>query len=276
MALRAATLRRLQKELEEVQCNWDTRPIDDNLFCWHIRDLRGGCIEVRFPEDYPFKPPSIASIPNDDGEKVPLCKMLGFDRSWIDGNEWSPHLTVAKILAVPVIEPCNALGAFLDALQIPEKDAMLVSIGCGGSVMRQKYPPVMQAAFKDGKSCFLLLIDPQLLLTSSRSAVVSGNNFTIVFQQRSLTKLDVPALQRIIRVFREQGGEVHVRDHRGAAYRGVHYPIMQKLDCLTSPAGKLRSGGLLQEDRCVLTITAPSQTCVCVCDVRVRAVDNAS
>jgi hypothetical protein len=263
--------RRLQKELEEVRCSWDTRLVDDNLFCWHIRGLRGGCIEIRFPKDYPFKPPCIATIPNDDGEEVPLCKMLGFDRSLIKNSHgglihsrWSPTLTVARLLTEPV-EPCNAFGSFLDALQIPNKDALLVSIGCGGSVMRQKYPPIMQAAFKGGKSCFLLLIDPHLLLTSSRLAVVSGNNFTIMFQQRTLTKLDVPPLQRIIRAFREQGGEVHVRDHRGASFRGALYPITARLDCLTSPApGKLRSGGFQQEDRCVMTITEPSQTCVCV------------
>ena len=101
-------LRRIQKELQELgadpPCNCSAGPVGDDLFHWQGTIMgpedspyHGGVffLEISFPPDYPFKPPRVkfttriyhCNINADGGICLDILK-----------NQWSPALTISKVL----------------------------------------------------------------------------------------------------------------------------------------------------------------------------------
>src|SRR3990167_5371088 len=105
-------IKRLQKELTELQqdegcqSQISAEPVDSSSwFLWHgviygapDSVYAGGLfhLEIRFPLDYPFKPPEITFKtkvyhPNINSQGK-VCKGI------LDYNNWSPALTIRKVL----------------------------------------------------------------------------------------------------------------------------------------------------------------------------------
>ena len=102
-------LRRINKELQDLerdppaQCT--AGPAEEDLFHWQatIRGppgtpYEGGvfCLMIRFPMDYPFRPPSVKFStkiyhPNIDSNGNPCIEI-------IERPQWSPALTISKVL----------------------------------------------------------------------------------------------------------------------------------------------------------------------------------
>ena len=100
--------RRIRKELEEVrrdppaQCS--AGPIGENIFNWQATILgpsdspfQGGVfiLEIRFPNNYPFKPPMVRFSTKIYHPNIDSSGNICLD---ILQNQWSPALTIAKVL----------------------------------------------------------------------------------------------------------------------------------------------------------------------------------
>jgi ubiquitin-conjugating enzyme E2 D/E len=102
------SLKRIQKELKDLEreppSNCSAGPIDDNLYHWKGTIMgptespyEGGLfwLDIHFPIDYPFKPPKIKfdtyiyhpNIHNNGSICLDILK-----------NQWSPALTISKVL----------------------------------------------------------------------------------------------------------------------------------------------------------------------------------
>jgi len=188
---------------------------------------------------------------------------------------WSPALTVPRLLAIPP-RPSNSL-AFLDALPCADDMSVLfISVGCGGPIMRQKYPPPIQALHASGRTCCLVLIDPHLFadgrgafqgtVLSDSLAYASGPNYRIVYAQIALRKQDLDPFRDAVHAFREQGCDVHLRDHRGghgAAFGGIDYPLTRHLRADVpkySDAGAIVRDAIV-DDILAATVGNPSSVC---------------
>lgn len=104
-----STLKRIKKELEEINeisiYNCSAGPInDDNLFEWQATILgpekspyKDGVfyLKIDIPHDYPFKPPKIVFKTKIYHCNINSCGGICLD---ILKNEWSPALTLTKIL----------------------------------------------------------------------------------------------------------------------------------------------------------------------------------
>ena len=103
-----STLKRIQKELEEITnnppYNCSAGIIDDNLYNWIATIIgpdsspyKGGIfkLEINFPEDYPFHPPKIRFI-----TKIYHCNINSAGGICLDilKEQWSPALTISKVL----------------------------------------------------------------------------------------------------------------------------------------------------------------------------------
>lgn len=101
-------LKRIQKELANIKKNppenCSAGPCGDNMFQWQATIMGpGDCpyadgvffLDIRFPQDYPFKPPKIrfqtkiyhANINDKGGICLDILK-----------DNWSPALTISKVL----------------------------------------------------------------------------------------------------------------------------------------------------------------------------------
>jgi hypothetical protein len=283
-------VKRVQKELAELRGGIDgmevgveeLEPTQTGLMPHHVRDalmwsisLRGGRVRVCFPPDYPFSPPRFEECANEAGDVIPLCELLGFPRWQVRKGWWSPALTVPRLLAIPP-RPSNSL-AFLDALPCADDMSVLfISVGCGGPIMRQKYPPPIQALHASGRTCCLVLIDPHLFadgrgafqgtVLSDSLAYASGPNYRIVYAQIALRKQDLDPFRDAVHAFREQGCDVHLRDHRGghgAAFGGIDYPLTRHLRADVpeySDAGAIVRDAIV-DDILAATVGNPSSVC---------------
>uniref|UniRef100_A0A0M3HTW0 E2 ubiquitin-conjugating enzyme n=2 Tax=Ascaris TaxID=6251 RepID=A0A0M3HTW0_ASCLU len=101
-------VRRIQKELEDLlhdppaQCS--ALPVADDLLYWHATIMgppgspyEGGLfyLTVRFPTDYPFKPPKIAFTTPIYHPNINRDGRICMD---ILRGQWSPALTIPKVL----------------------------------------------------------------------------------------------------------------------------------------------------------------------------------
>ena len=103
-----STLRRLNAELKEMTknppANCSAGPINDNIIQWQATIIgpegspyQGGIfyLKIDFPENYPFKPPKVMFT-----TKIYHCNINSNGNICLDilKNEWSPALTISKVL----------------------------------------------------------------------------------------------------------------------------------------------------------------------------------
>ncbi|RUS75524.1 hypothetical protein EGW08_016714 [Elysia chlorotica] len=101
-------MKRIQKELQDLgkdpPCNCSAGPVGDDMFHWQATIMGpadspyyGGVffLTITFPSDYPFKPPKVTfstkiyhpNINSQGGICLDILK-----------NQWSPALTISKVL----------------------------------------------------------------------------------------------------------------------------------------------------------------------------------
>ncbi|KAL8033287.1 hypothetical protein ABFX02_13G151100 [Erythranthe guttata] len=103
-----AAAQRVQRELKEMQkdppSSCSAGPVDEDIFHWRATIIgpsgspfSGGmfALEIHFPPDYPFKPPTVffktkIYHPNINGNGTICLDILK--------NQWSPALTISKVL----------------------------------------------------------------------------------------------------------------------------------------------------------------------------------
>lgn len=101
-------LKRIKKELEEFgrdpPANCSAGPLGDDYFHWEAMlmgpsnsPFQGGLfrLNIVFPLDYPFKPPKITFITKIYHPNVNANGIICLD---ILKNQWSPALTISKVL----------------------------------------------------------------------------------------------------------------------------------------------------------------------------------
>ena len=104
-----STVRRLQKELEELNMNPPTNcsaglTDEDDIYLWRATIIgpegspyhRGiFFLKIEFPSDYPFKPPKVTFL-----TQIYHCNINAAGNICLDilKDMWSPALTVSKIL----------------------------------------------------------------------------------------------------------------------------------------------------------------------------------
>jgi len=122
-------LKRLQKELKDFTENplpgVCAHPISGDMFHWHAciqgptgTPYEGGlfAMDVKFPAEYPFKPPKIAFITKIYHPNIEV-KQLKIDECDPLKDNWSPALTISKLLlsiSSMMVEPN------FDAVLVPE------------------------------------------------------------------------------------------------------------------------------------------------------------
>jgi ubiquitin-conjugating enzyme E2 D/E len=101
-------LRRIQKELEEIQrdapAGCSAGPVKDDLYNWEgvifgpsDSPFAGGVfkLSIRFPTDYPFKQPHVQFITKIYHPNINSSGGICLD---ILKQQWSPALTISKVL----------------------------------------------------------------------------------------------------------------------------------------------------------------------------------
>jgi len=99
---------RIKKELEGLEkdppFNCSAGPQGDDIFHWQATVLgpadspyAGGCffLDIRFPKDYPFKPPKVFFITKIYHPNINAGGGICLD---ILKDQWSPALTISKVL----------------------------------------------------------------------------------------------------------------------------------------------------------------------------------
>jgi len=100
-------LKRIKKELLDIQNdlppNYTASPVNGDLFTWRATifgpdntPFKGGAfkIDIKFPQDYPFKPPRIRFVTRTYHPNINSNGSISIDYNW------SPALTVGKILEI--------------------------------------------------------------------------------------------------------------------------------------------------------------------------------
>lgn len=112
-------LRRIRKELEDLEkeppTNCSAGPVKDDLYHWNATIMgpektayENGifCLDLRFPADYPFKPPKIVFT-----TKIYHCNISSNGSICLDilKDKWSPALTINKVLLslCSLLSDCN-------------------------------------------------------------------------------------------------------------------------------------------------------------------------
>jgi ubiquitin-conjugating enzyme E2 D/E len=101
-------LRRIQKELSDLKMdppvNCSAGPEGEDLFRWSGQifgptesPYAGGLffLRIQFPVDYPFKPPHVQFITKIYHPNINAAGLICLD---ILKNQWSPALTISKVL----------------------------------------------------------------------------------------------------------------------------------------------------------------------------------
>jgi ubiquitin-conjugating enzyme E2 D/E len=101
-------LRRIQKELQDLRkdppSNCSAGPAGDDLFKWEgvimgptESPYQGGIfkLSIHFPVDYPFKPPHVQFLTKIYHPNINPAGLICLD---ILKNQWSPALTISKVL----------------------------------------------------------------------------------------------------------------------------------------------------------------------------------
>lgn len=102
------SLKRIQKELADLEkeppSNCSAGPIEDNLYHWNGTIMgpsdspySGGVfwLDIHFPSQYPFKPPKVRFNTKIYHPNINSNGSICLD---ILGTEWSPALTICKVL----------------------------------------------------------------------------------------------------------------------------------------------------------------------------------
>mmetsp|Transcript_22976 Transcript_22976/g.26443 ORF Transcript_22976/g.26443 Transcript_22976/m.26443 type:complete len:149 (+) Transcript_22976:206-652(+) len=102
------SLKRINKELQDLgkdpPANCSAGPVGDDLFHWQATIMGPGdspysggvfFLDIRFPADYPFKPPKIHFT-----TKIFHCNINSNGGICLDilKDQWSPALTISKVL----------------------------------------------------------------------------------------------------------------------------------------------------------------------------------
>lgn len=100
--------KRIRKELHETQrypvAGCSMGPVDDDLFHWNAvlmgpseSEYQHGvfCLDIRFPPEYPFKPPKIIFVTRIYHPNINSNGGICLD---ILKDQWSPALTISKVL----------------------------------------------------------------------------------------------------------------------------------------------------------------------------------
>jgi ubiquitin-conjugating enzyme E2 D/E len=101
-------LRRIQKELQDIErdppMNCSAGPEGDDLFLWEgvifgpaDSPYAGGVfkLQIQFPKDYPFRPPVVIFLTKIYHPNISPSGGICLD---ILKNQWSPALTISKVL----------------------------------------------------------------------------------------------------------------------------------------------------------------------------------
>lgn len=101
-------LRRIQKELQDIErdppLNCSAGPAGDDLFIWEgvifgpdASPYAGGVfkLQIQFPKDYPFRPPVVMFLTKIYHPNISPSGGICLD---ILKNQWSPALTISKVL----------------------------------------------------------------------------------------------------------------------------------------------------------------------------------
>ena len=102
------SLTRIKKEMKEMQLdppsNCSAGPLGDDLLHWsgsiigsEDTPFQGGIfkIDIKFPTDYPFKPPKVTFITKIYHPNVNASGQICLD---VLKEQWSPALTISKVL----------------------------------------------------------------------------------------------------------------------------------------------------------------------------------
>lgn len=101
-------LRRIQRELQDLRkdppSNCSAGPAGEDLFKWEgvimgpsDSPYQGGIfnLSIQFPTDYPFKPPHVQFLTKIYHPNINPAGLICLD---ILKNQWSPALTISKVL----------------------------------------------------------------------------------------------------------------------------------------------------------------------------------
>ena len=112
--------------------------------------------------------------------------------------------------------------------------------------------------FADGRGAF------QGTVLSDSLAYASGPNYRIVYAQIALRKQDLDPFRDAVNAFREQGCNVHLRDHRGNDFGGIAYPLTHHLRAdvpeYPSEAGAIVRDAIV-DDILAATVGNPNSVC---------------
>lgn len=239
IALELQTLKELENTNNStIHTSFLSETEEKSQITWTV-DVRHGRVVVSFPNDYPFQPPKFYSIPNKFDTVVPLHQFLFFSNPIL---YWSPAMKVVTLFQMEKTrEPRNWADVFRfqsESVNIHKRKVfMYVAVGCGGPIMRQLYPRIVQKKYENGSFVFVVLIDPNLFLVksdfykdpmviSNSSHYETGARFHIVYEERLLLNEDMEAFSNSLRRFKEENDcEIQIADYRGASFHGAVYPV---------------------------------------------------
>lgn len=253
--------KRIQAEAKKLSERLSRGPIDllnlENSFipregCEWILVKRGIPVGIRFTPDYPFRPPLFLPVlPQHTLQDIDF--LLGKGPEVIKGD-WTPTMSAWEVLVeAPGILPKTSLestatsdgggrglGRSRESLarlrllkgtppSASARRVAYISIGCGGPVMKSKYPPLVQHVHENGGEIVLILIDPQLTFSPllSEPRLVQGPRFRAFLCDIGLrsTQEDVGEFCDVLEVLQDQNFHIWLEDWRGSAYGGLPYPL---------------------------------------------------